>query len=306
MLKSFTVENSHCFGESVTLDMSAPLNGKRLDKDGNLIPEHDDALYDIVRERKVGRQFGILPVAAIYGKNASGKSNFLKLLGNIAEDIFPNNMRDREGNVVPHSEPSSHVIHNRISFIIDDYEYELKYSKAGRVITSETFTVRDLGKEDSAPQLIYDRHKTKYETLFPLGEECVNRRFDGNWLWFTYLYWREDCGSIHKWMEQALRSLDISMGKIDGFDFYARLIVADKDSLIRTNMRHILKCLDPSIEDMRIIKPDPYDSRRELELWHKRPDGSISEVPLKDDSEGVQRLAILLSCIGKGKHICLR
>jgi len=98
-------------------------------------------------------------------------------------------------------------------------------------------------------------------------------------------------------MHQALSSLDISTGKTDGFDFYERLIVTDKDSSIRNRMRHILKCFDPYIVDMRIIKPDPYDSRRELDIWHRRPDGSISEIPLKDESSGVQRLAILLPCI---------
>ena len=291
MLKSFTVENSHCFGDSVTLDMSAELNGESLDEDGNPMPKQSE-VYEVVRERKAGRQFGILPVAAIYGKNSSGKSRLLKLLGDIAKDILPNDMREREDN-----EPSSHVIHNHISFIINDCEYELRYSKAGRVITSETFTVCDLGKEDLTPQLIYDRHSTEYETLFPLGEELAHRRFDENWLWFTYLYWREDCGLIHKRMGRALCSLDISTGKTDGFDFYERLIVADKDSSIRTNMRHILKCLDPSIVGMRIIRTDPYNSRRELDIWHKRPYGSISEVPLNEDSEGVQRLAILLPCI---------
>jgi len=319
LLKSFTVENSHCFGDSVTLDMSAPLNKERLDKDGNPIPELDDALYVDVRERKVGREFGILPIAAIYGKNASGKSSFLKLLGDIAEDILLNVWRDNPS-AFKNSKPSAHVIHNRISFVIGDCEYELKYSKAGSVITTETFTVQDLGEEGSAPMLIYDRCSTKYETLFPLGEKLAHRRFDENWLWFTYLYWREDCGLIHSWMNQALSSLNpfpvnrSGIGNVT-FDFDIAPLREDKDGLLKKRMLHILNCFDPSIVGMEIIKPHPYRPYKNLEIRHKLTKGSTSTsslagaerlvtllpydgltriIPLEAESSGVQRLATLL------------
>ncbi|MEA1938732.1 MAG: AAA family ATPase, partial [Pseudomonadota bacterium] len=66
MLIRFSVTNFLSFHEEVTLDM-IPAKGARIMKDHEIVDE-------------TGKKVSALPLAAIYGANASGKTNLIKAL----------------------------------------------------------------------------------------------------------------------------------------------------------------------------------------------------------------------------------
>ena len=119
MLVQFTLKNFLSFKESATLDMTAI----------NAYKEHQYNLIDLGLKEK------FLKVAAIYGANASGKSNFYlgfqcfqKIIMESFNNVENNRMTAIEKYYMPYSfQKELGNTEFEIIFVLDDYEYKYGY-----------------------------------------------------------------------------------------------------------------------------------------------------------------------------------
>lgn len=142
MLLSFTVGNYRCIRESVTLECEAINYYKEL-RPGLLrpdLPGTGHAAY--------------LPIIAIYGANASGKTTFLEAMG-IMRDIVLNSVHsDYDSNLrympFKFDDHSSHEPTSfRMEFVAEGIRYELSFSYANQVVVSETLYAYPKGQRQT-------------------------------------------------------------------------------------------------------------------------------------------------------------
>ena len=103
MLLSFTVENYRSFAHETTLDMQSP-------KFQTLRPRENESWNDLVLKR-----------AAIFGANASGKTNIIKPLG-ILHNVIASSIRDED--LVKDLYDPHKLYKNNPTTFITEYEYE--------------------------------------------------------------------------------------------------------------------------------------------------------------------------------------
>ena len=103
MLLSFTVENYRSFAHETTLDMQSP-------KFQTLRPRENESWNDLVLKR-----------AAIFGANASGKTNIIKPLG-ILHKAIASSIRDED--LVKDLYDPHKLYKDDPTTFITEYEYE--------------------------------------------------------------------------------------------------------------------------------------------------------------------------------------
>jgi len=278
MLKSFTVENSHCFGDSVTLDMSAQLNGESLDGDGNPIPEQSE-IYEVVREYKVGRQFGILPVAAIYGKNASGKSKLLQSLHDMIEDILGNNTQEH---VMKNHQSNFRQLdtHYNICFLANGYEYSLSYTIEKERVTKERITRTTLDV-NVFEEVLYDKISCVVcEDFRPIAE--LMKANDKDVLLFSVILHQTHFKDIRNWFH-SMRNSFKNPDQYATFKNIAKKIGCEKEESFRKRMLHFLECFDLSIADLKGINT-------QLWIFHKTSGNMLIQYQAYEESSGTRKL----------------
>ena len=190
MLKLFEFKNSYSYRDRSKLDLSAELKQDSFDTDGKPMPV-DSELHSIVRNRVKGNRLGILPVAAIYGKNASGKTRLLKTLRDVANDALGNSFVDTKAfsNLSPYSQiikkrrfetldhelqPLSYVICVVIEIEKTGLvEYALEYTLESGGITHEKLKRRNLPLQES--ETLYERTNS---CSVPGPDNIVNNRIE--------------------------------------------------------------------------------------------------------------------------------
>ena len=148
MLLQFRIKNYKSIGEEVILDMTAG-NGKEL--------EH------FVIEKNGVR---ILPIASIYGGNASGKSNVIEALYAFVKTVNTSTTHEKDKNfpVTPFlfdeylsKEPTEFEIH----MVIDEKEYKYGYIATKNEILEEWLYEKKLSKSTTNWKEIFEREKSK-------------------------------------------------------------------------------------------------------------------------------------------------
>jgi uncharacterized protein len=146
MLISFSVENFLSFDKEVTFSMIA--NGRE--------SQHGDRLVELKSNNKK-----VLPIAVIYGGNASGKSNFVKAI-EFAVNYVKNGITKDESiknqpyklNPLNSEKPSKFIF----QFLIDSQIYEYGFKVTSKAVQHE-WLIR-LGK--TSEQVIYERELNKF------------------------------------------------------------------------------------------------------------------------------------------------
>lgn len=159
MLLQFTVENFKSIKNPVTLSMVAS-------KD----KEHQSSLFDLSKEK-------ILPSAAIYGANASGKSNVIKALSTALIMIRTSNRRqitDKMGLIVPFKFDKGTVTKPTVFdfiFVFNGRKYQYGFSAdIDRIYTEYLYEYKT-----AKPSMVFTRENTT-EYSFPKAYE---KEFDG-------------------------------------------------------------------------------------------------------------------------------
>ncbi len=124
MIISFSIENWMSFRDSVSFSMIA----SRERQHGNRIP-------------RIGKyQMRVLPVAAIYGANASGKTNFFKALNFVRNLVLEGTGPDKLIPVEPYRLTNGHTERPsrfRMELLIDGTIYEFSFAATRKAIVEE-------------------------------------------------------------------------------------------------------------------------------------------------------------------------
>jgi hypothetical protein len=314
MLKSLRVKNCYSYRNEVTLDLSA--NKEQQEK--NFL-----VCYP-------GGTDGILPVAAIYGSNAGGKTNLIRVLDDIASDtlgridvdvISPTIAGDaspfkamlkRRG--FTFCERPSDSVSYSICVVLVDAEYRLSYVFGESGILMEEISRRGFGKSDKET-IMYTRKGT---TL----EDCPDENLRNYLsilsdikepsLWFHFVARRPESEllPLYNWFRMVRAGLTFNIAHHnpkERFQNVARDIYFSDKPSYRTWLTTWLRGLDPSVDAVhtRRTKPESLLDEREssrisddeehynYEIFvyrHTDDENSIKTLPIDFESAGILKL----------------
>jgi hypothetical protein len=183
MLLQFKVSNYRCFADETVLDMTA-----------TNIREHSDSL---IMENGVG----ILPVAAVYGANASGKTSLFMAMDGMQQIITNKSLeqikllRKENHNLIFAARFMFDDDYNdketafEMCFVIDETEYRYGFGFVNTTITSEYLYRREFSKNNTIEKMIFERTATEInindkitENMRKEIEYCASMRSDSTLL----------------------------------------------------------------------------------------------------------------------------
>jgi len=290
MLKRFTFRNGYSFRDEETLNMEA------------VVAMKDNV--DFVTIRGDSNQH-ILPVAAIYGANAGGKTNVIRSLINAARNICGRDEGIQNEPFKIQSEINTEFEHCLV-FITNEFEFEYKYSAdnggffGDGFYLSETLKRRPVDCLDEF-EIIFSRCKDKIEISPTLnGQEsgAIKLAADNmETLIITSagLMGIPGCKEVRAWCERILtvtymrgeRERDLHLRRL------ATWLIDKPEKLHR--LSDLMRKLDPTIVKVDVVQDNVFEEagrgKHSLYVWHKSHDSEYN-VPLQvyDESNGTKKL----------------
>ncbi len=152
MIQDFSVENYLSFDTRQDLSFEAT-------KDRS----SEDSLVVRITHPKSGSETRLLRMAAVYGANASGKTNLLLALEDVWQKLYtPLTSKDDKIRYEPFAMRRQEPTKMEVSFFIDGVKYEYKIAYSGRVIAYELLEFNPNG----VMSLFYERAHN-YDTNLP-------------------------------------------------------------------------------------------------------------------------------------------
>ena len=278
MLIRFSFQNFKSFKNECVLDMEA-----------TSLKEHE---YNVVK--KDGEN--ILKVAAIYGANASGKTNVLQAFEYMKRKILI-------------SDDSSYNLYedNLYSFMINDkpisLEVELlainnKIYRYGFEVLNKKFVSEWLYiKKTKKWQPIFERNKSNVKMQ---SDNIISKKIniDDNSL-FLNVYSKinkdsEDFNIVFKWFVNA-KYLDLGNPKYEDYISNRISIKLIQDKKYKNELLKFIRTFDPGIEDIKTTPnsiadlPDN-DGTVKIELVHKKDNNDLKELPIQLESNGTRKM----------------
>lgn len=285
MLVQFTLKNVLSFKEETTLDMTAI----------NAYKEHEGNLIDCGNKEKV------LRVAAIYGANASGKSNLyfaMRFFQKIIAESF-NNVEDGastaiEEYYVPFSfEENSENSEFEIVEILGDYEYKYGFEYNAAYIETEWLYRKNL--QTNRTSIIFERTRERLLFGSSVRKECdvYKEQVPDETLvlsFFNKLKLKTDIFRIIYFgvMDTLVVPTDFCENTNLLESFLPKIIDGEKDELIK-----FLSAIDTGIQDIQYIERD-----KEIDFitFHKGKDNKGYTLDLGNESEGTIKTLMLYLC----------
>jgi len=301
MLKTLRVRNSYTYYDETTFDFSA-------NKD---VKEHASHVYYPNDESD-----GILSVAAIYGSNASGKTNFIRVLEDISLDalnafgqidvdilspiasdssLFKTLWKKRRFAFL--DEPLDCISYS-ICVVLEEGEYELSYCFGEKGIINEKVTRRVNNKPD------------EIETMYIREEgqliECIDKNLRSYLkilieikepgLWFHFVARRQDSEvfPLYNWfclVRSGISYNDILSNNVERFNKLAKDIYITEKPAFRTQLSSMIRETDPSVEAIHTHKSKDADTYQ-LAIY-RNTDDPINPRALQIDTESAGILKLL-------------
>jgi predicted ATPase len=292
MLLEFSVENYRSLRELQTLSMIA-----------------DEGKQDPAQHLLQGpAQTLVLPVAMIYGANASGKSNLMRafqvmrqLISESAkyvpdqplEDIDPFKFHHRS-----RTQPTSF----EVNFLIDTVRYRYRVSCTAHVVVEEGLWFYPQGREA--------RLFTRSGQTFSFGDSLKGQKqvvadlTAPNQLFLSKGAQNNlpQLVAVYRFFAQDLMAIPFLNSWADTryLDLIAKsLFNEEQNRHFSHNFKQLVKALDTGVSDFRIEKKDfVFDTRYDIIVSHPITDdagqdlGTV-EQPLKEESTGTQKLFVL-------------
>ena len=302
MLIQFNIKNYKSFKDQVSLDMTA-----------TSIQEHP---YNLLENTK-GEKY--LKVAAIYGANASGKSNLIDAFYFMRFFVLNSLAKSNEDSNIP-VKPFLFDKFSRndksefeVFFTFKDKEYQYGFTVDQKKVYEEWLYKRDF------------RGKNNYKTLFERSAASI--RCDNSFkeakiytpgvndktLFLSLLSTLNirEAKDIYDWFYNAL-VLDYGDALIESY--ISRLLPAEKinDEAYLNDFQEFLKNIDINIDGIRIEKAKKAADTNEKEVYrvysrHKMQDGSEVEIPFSEESGGTQKMfcvySFLMRCLQNGSTL---
>lgn len=253
MLIAFSAENYRSFRDRATLSMVAGA---------------DSSLPENVIWKADGKQLNLLRCVAIYGANASGKSNFISALSFMRRFVLTSH-EGQKGNILRYrpfklekgfeSKPSRF----EVAFLIEKTRYVYGFS---------------LGADDVHEEWLYSYPKEKRRVLFKrerYGKDQAARiRFGSHWkgqrssliplvrhnalfLSIAAQFNNKGAANILRWFSEGLSRIN-TFPAIRRDAFLTALVCRDKK--MRENMHAFVESADLGIQDYRVIFKKPMRS----------------------------------------------
>lgn len=282
MLVQFMVKNVLSFKEEAILDMTAI----------NAYKEHESNLIDIGSKEK------FLKVAAIYGANASGKSNFylaMSYFQNIIKKSMDNVEVGEESIISSYYYPFSFDTEEensefQITVIIDHFEYRYGFEYNAECIVTEWMYRKNI--ETNRTSTIFERttHSVKFGA--PVRKECdiYKEQISPETLVLSFFYKLRMKTDIFKTVYISIMSTVLAP---PNFCEDKRILASVLPGFIdreKQNLLSFLSAIDTGITDIFYE-----ESEKTVEFYtvHVGKDRDEYELPLSNESDGTIKSIML-------------
>lgn len=269
-------------------------NENRLDMEATALKEHE---YNVVKMKNVN----LLTMAAIYGANASGKSNVLQAFEYMKNMILINNDSMEYSQIKEENIYSFMMNKDPISLEVeilskDDKIYKYGFESLNDKIKSEW---------------MYEKKINKFYTIFERKENSVlvksnnkNNRYDNldDKTLFLSIYSKidkrnSDFNNVYQWFINT-DYLDLENIKIENFIDNTISTKILSDSNYKSELQSFISALDLGIEKIRTIPASRNDSSKskgivKVELLHRVANNKIKSLPLELESNGTRKMIYL-------------
>ncbi|MCL2718549.1 MAG: ATP-binding protein [Lachnospiraceae bacterium] len=293
MLLQFKFANYRSFADETVFDMTA-----------TPIREHKKSLIE-----KNG--VNVLPVAAFYGANASGKSSFFQAFYAMCDIIRNEKKIDKKNilgaNTIPFAFYPAYAekpTEFEVCFVLNDFEYRYGFEHTAEKIICEYLYKKKFSKNKTVEKIIYERigNKVKSDASLKLKAEidyCASMCVEHSLLLsdlgkrkkideFAKVYGMLDC----PYPEYLVRLTDIE-SILNGLANLA----SNEDkfiSILTKKMMNLITEIDEGIISIKSIKNETGKGYT-LKSVHKIGEDEI-EVPISIESDGTKQLFALSFC----------
>jgi AAA15 family ATPase/GTPase len=288
MLLRFRFKNYKSFYDEAVLDMTAAN-----------IKEHTNSLIEVNGNK-------VLPVAAIYGANASGKSNVFKAFFAMADEVTQSYKRDEKHYLMEPYVFNTYSIKNPCEFEIciniKGKEYRYGFVRDQVKVYKEWLFERKFAKNTQAKEKCVFYRDTDLKKLttdsIPVKEkkelDYVHSMTDDACLMVTDIGKREKSqySKIYNWFLLTAQLQDYSDDSDQNFSTDIVKSVSYNDISFLNDVIGLLNKFDDSIIDINIVKEKGLDSEDRYKVFTKHAcKGKDDEwFPIENESGGTKKI----------------
>lgn len=291
MLVQFKFKNHKCFYDETILDFTATEEKRHCD---NLINKNGIKL---------------LPVIAIHGANASGKTTVLDALSfmfyNVRTSIHTDIQKDLLVFPFIFSEKAKKEDSEfEISINIDDYEYRYGFALNKKMYTEEWLYRKPFNSTTKASEkLIFERQKnkvkfgrsyTKHEKIWNLYESEIDSK---KLLILSHIAMKEEKGffrDIYEFMNNFSCKIDTTLNKLS-------IEILNNDTEIHKKFKELLNEFDPFLLDVKIDYIEDGEEKNKVKISgiHKNIDNPKQNIliPFENESFGTIKIFNVLPSV---------
>ena len=285
MLCQFTFSNYRSYRDETTLNMQA---SSMKEFSQSLLPGGD------------GQNF--LPVAAVYGPNAGGKSNLLEALGYVRGAVaYPINSLMRGGAASKNptfkltrcspfafdAEHPNQPTQFEVYYRVGEYEYRYPLAVHASEIVGEGLSRRKVGASRSA--LLFEREGNTIELGPTLRKASVSVNFNPAIPYLSYLYMNTDLEVVQQAVSWFLDCVYLNYNSC----YLERVLEELLDEEDSAEVAQFLQAIDVHVDGFRFER-DEERERQRVYVKHV-VDGVEYELRLSEESAGTQKLMGLVS-----------
>lgn len=284
MLVQFLLKNFLSFKEETILDLTAI----------NAYKEHEYNLIDIGGKEK------FLKVAAIYGANASGKSNLhcaFHVFRNIIIESLNNVSNDEEKVLDKYFVPFlfDHDNNNtefEIVQILDNIEYQYGFEYNEKRIVHEWLYKKDLSKQRIQRVLIFERYNDEVEFGASIKRECIryHDQIPVEVLFLSFFNKLKLKTDIFKRVYDGITDILVIDTNISEDTRVIELILPGVIDEEKEHLLEFLSAIDTGIKD---IGYEEKDKEKIFFTVHHNAKGESFYLPLYSESEGTIKSIII-------------
>mgnify|MGYP003376874650 CR=1 FL=1 len=277
MLLQYRVKNYSSIKNEVYLNMLATSNR-----------EHNSFI------REIGNGVKVLPIAAVYGANASGKSNLLRSFAMMRYNVILSMFSEKKLSFrIPFLYDENRIENTEyeVVFAKNDIEYQYGMEVNDYEVIEEWLYERKLSKNKTKSKLIFYRnvesinYDKKYEKLNNYNEFIKNNNFVISFFGEKEIEYVQAFKDVYDFFQDALYTIVPTVGKIENNNYILEYYYNDKKCF--ENCKKFLKEFDPSIQDINIL----YDeAEKKYSVIIKR----LNEwLPISFESDGTKKMFYL-------------
>jgi hypothetical protein len=209
-----------------------------------------DNIKFVIEAGTKSRKDYLLPVAAIYGSNAGGKSNVIRALRDVARNVCERNdwMQNDPFALV---EYLNGIFEHSINLLIEKYEYIYSYTVNTNSVANESLKRKAIGCKNFDVIFLRENDKVTAGTILdgPFFNTITNAAININYLILNTLGTMDipDCSNIYNWCKSILT---VTSNKSDEerwehLNNYASNLVLD--SFAKERLTDFINKFDPAI-----------------------------------------------------------